>query len=71
MARWPMVELRYCPVCRSYLYDGVPDLDQPLCLALHQEHYIHNKGHSVHISYYNKETQLESPMNSSDACSTQ
>jgi len=29
-----MVELQYCPVCCSYLYDGVTDLDQPLCLAL-------------------------------------
>ena len=56
-----MVELRYCPVCRSYLYNGVPDLDQPLCLALHEEHYIHNKGHSVHISYYNKEPITNPP----------
>jgi len=39
-----MVELQYCPICRSHLYDGVPDLNQPLCLTLHVEQYIHKQG---------------------------
>src|SRR6266446_1430244 len=28
-----MVELQYCPICRSHLYNGVPDLDQPSYLS--------------------------------------
>src|SRR2546422_7373604 len=39
-----MVELQYCLICRSHLDDGVPDLNQPLCLTLHVEHYIHEQG---------------------------
>jgi len=35
-----MVELQYCPIYRSHLYDGVPDLNQPLCLALPSPHGI-------------------------------
>lgn len=54
-----LVELRYCPVCKCNLQQGIPDLDQSWCLARHGEHYYCRKGHHVHITNYQTRTRRE------------
>jgi hypothetical protein len=49
-----MVELRYFPVCRSYLNNGVPDLDQAPLPRTPQRtlHFQQNTPHSHQLLQY-------------------